>query len=251
MDHTVEFIHRLVGYPLAFLVAPLALATFASTRVADRLKHRGLGRWYLYLMTFLYISGTFLTLTRHPWASWDFARNLTFNFLGFSTILFGARAMVLFQRLGEAAPGTLDRVLAGLLLATASALALLALAPDPTVRVFAVIAAVLAALEIRELRAGFQPRELLYRRHIRYVLVSYFYVLTVASIVHLGDELPRDLKWLWPSAVGALVVCAATATAPAWLRRHRARVTRAAVLTTLTVGLCFGGYALYEVLRDL
>jgi Na+/proline symporter len=93
----------------------------------------------------------------------------------------------------------------------------------------------------------FEPRELLFRRHIRYILASYFYVLTVASIVHLGDELPRDMKWLWPSAVGTLVICAATASGT-WWRRFRARATRWGIATTIAVSLLLGIYAGCELI---
>jgi hypothetical protein len=249
MDQRVELIHRIVAYPFAFVLAPLALAATLSGAVKlGRVPHRSLGRWYFYIMTFLYITGTVLTLTRHPWATWEFARNVVFNFFGFSMVLFGVRAMILFRRPGETRPAALDHALAGVLLANTVALGVLSLIPGLMMRLFFPVAVVLCVLEFRELRNGFAPRELLYRRHIRYVLASYFYVLTVASIVHLGDELPRTAKWIWPSVLGLLVVCAATATALPW-HRYRARALRFGVASTIAVALLLGAYAGWELWR--
>ena len=74
----LELVHRYVGYPTAFLVAPLALLAF--TRPGS---HRRLGSVFLGLMVFMYLSGTYRTLTHHDWDSWPVYRNLSFNFLGF------------------------------------------------------------------------------------------------------------------------------------------------------------------------
>jgi hypothetical protein len=249
MDHRIELIHRIVAYPFAFILAPLALAATLSGAVKlGRLPHRTLGRWYFYTMVFLYLTGTILTLTRHPWASGAFARNVAFNFFGFSMVLFGVRAMVLFRRAGDFRPARLDYFLAGVLVANTIAICLISIIPGLMMRGFAAVAIVLCLFEFRELRAGFAPRELLYRRHIRYILASYFYVLSVASIVHLGDELPRTAKWLWPSVVGILVVCAATSSA-AWWRRYRLHAVRAGVVATIVIALLFGAYAGWELWR--
>lgn len=45
-------------------------------------------------MTFLYVTGTFMTLTGHDWATWEFARNVTFNFFGYSFLIYGCRVGV-------------------------------------------------------------------------------------------------------------------------------------------------------------
>ena len=92
-------------------------------------------------------------------------------------------------------PCTLDRVLAGVLLSSTAALILLNWKHDTPMRAFAVVGVALSALEVRDLRRGFRPRELLLARHLRFMLGSYFYVLTVLSIVHL-QRLPRNVKWL-------------------------------------------------------
>jgi hypothetical protein len=93
MTDAVELVHRVVGYPFAFLVGPVALATFAGAR-----GHRAAGKTYAIVMTFLYVTGTALTLTRHPWGTWEFGRNVTFNLLGYSLLLHGWRAIWLRSR---------------------------------------------------------------------------------------------------------------------------------------------------------
>jgi len=138
-------------------------------------------------------------------------------------------------------------LLAGLLVSCTIGFGVLSFVPGLMMRAFAALAAVLTVMELRELWSGFAPRELLYRRHIRYILASYFYVLTVASIVHLGDELPRNMKWLWPAAVGTLVVCAATASSVSW-RRFRPQATRWGVSATIAIALFLGAYAGWELL---
>lgn len=245
MDALVT-LHRAVGYPLAFLVAPLALATFAGAR-----GHARTGRIYLWAMVFLYATGLSFTLTHQAWWTWHFGRNIAFNFVGFSLVVYGVRAMVLFRRPGPVAPAPVDWMLGGLLVAGAATLVVLGVFRDTPVRVFAALATLLAWLEVRELRAGFRPKGVLYRRHVRYILASYFYVLTVVSVVHLGDELPRDLKWLWPAILGSAFVWAATSRRAGWLRRRRRAVLRTAIAITIAVALGFGGYAMWEVSREL
>ena len=64
IQEAAELVHRIVGYPLAFIIGPLAVATFAGKR-----GHHIVGWTYFVLMTFLYVTGTFLTLTRHDWGT--------------------------------------------------------------------------------------------------------------------------------------------------------------------------------------
>jgi hypothetical protein len=115
-------------------------------------------------------------------------------------------------------------------------------------KVFALIGVALVVLEYRELRQGFQPRQVLFRRHLRYVLTSYFYVLTVVSLVHLKEELPRDVKWLWPSALGLFVITLATGAPGVAGISTRGRSLRSAVFATLVTGLLLGTYAINEFL---
>lgn len=241
-QHLIESVHQAVGYPVAFLLVPILLATFAG-----RPGHRTAGWVYLALMTFLYLTGSFLTLTRHEWGTWEFARNVTFNFFGFSLLLYGVRAAYLFHRRDTPAPGGVDKALAALLTLTVVALAAVAIWKNTPMRVFTLLGIVLVALEWRDIRAGFQPRSMLYDRHVRFVLGSFFYVLTVASLVHLGDELPRNIRWLWPAAIGVVVVYLMTARWRFLVVRRR-RITRSALAATGVVAVVFGAYAVTEFL---
>ncbi len=232
-DAAILLVHRLVGYPLAFVVAPLALASFAG-----RAGHRTAGKLYVVLMTFLYLTGTTLTLTRHAWLSWDFARNVAFNLLGYSLVLGGFRAMWLFAHPGTPRPAAVDRALLALQAALAASLVALALTRAGPIAGIALVACVLVGLEVRDWRAGFTS-SVLYRRHVRCIVASYFYVLTVVSLVHLRDEFSSDVRWLWPSVIGALVLAA--------VRPVRTRTRTVAVGATIVVALAFGVYAGWEV----
>ena len=201
MTEWLELAHRALGYPIAFVVAPATLLAFATPRA-----HRGWGRAYLYGMTTLYLTGTYFTLTRHEWLTWQFARNVSFNFLGFSMLLYAYRAIRLFRGPQAPAPARLDWALSALQLATVLGVIAVAVFKDTPMRVFALTGLVLCALDLGDLRAGFRPRARLFRRHVRYVFASYYYLLTVISIVHLDRVLPRNVKWLWPTAVAAVAI---------------------------------------------
>lgn len=240
IDASIELVHRIVGYPLAFVVAPFAIATFAGAP-----GHRWAGKTYAVAMTFLYLTGTALTLTRHPWATWEFARNVTFNLLGYSFLLHGWRAMWLRRR-PRPFPAWMDQVLVASLVSLVGALVWLAFARANTpVRVFALVGTALVMLEAMEWRAGLTGR-VLHRRHVRYMLASYFYVLTVVSLVHLRDELSSDARWLWPSAIAVAVIW----VAGGGRREPPPRTRRWAMRAVLAVSVAFGAYAGWEVIRD-
>ena len=235
-DAVVELVHRVVGYPLAFVLGPVALATFAGAP-----GHRSSGKWYALAMTFLYVTGTALTLTRHEWGTWAFARNVAFNLLGYSFVLHGWRSMWLQRRPGADQRSPVDRALLASMAALVIVLIALAVArPNTPVRVFAVIGMGMLALELRDWRAH-RSRAELYRRHVRYMLASYFYVLTVVSLVHLRTELPSDLRWLWPAAMAVALI---------WLVDERARATRWTVRAIVALSLAFGAYVAWELVRD-
>jgi hypothetical protein len=236
LDASLELIHRIVGYPLAFVVAPIALASFAGAR-----GHRWSGIAFAILMTFLYVTGTAFTLTRHPWWTWEFGRNIVFNLLGYSFVLHGFRAMWLMLHPEAARATWLDRALLAQLVATVAVMAVLAVPRSTPLRMFAVIGIGLVAAEIRDRRRGMTPA-LLYARHVRYMLASYFYVLTVVSLVHLKDRLSSDARWMWPGAIGLIVIWFAGGPTLAALRPRQARARRLAVFTTLGVTLLFGVY---------
>jgi hypothetical protein len=236
-------IHRWVGYPTAFLVAPLAVLAFAKPVL-----HRATGKTYLILMTFLYLTGTYVTLTQHDWHKWDFARNVVFNFFGYSLLLYGWRAIRLFRAEGQPTPTRLDWMLAGLLTVSVAGLVTVASVRDTPMRIFAAVGVVMVALEFRELRNGFRPKSVLFRRHTRFILASYFYVMTVVSVVHLGDELPRNLKWSWPTILGAVVI-ALTGTGARYLYQPRGRTLRLAVGMTAAIAVLYAGYVAYDLAR--
>ncbi len=240
-QHIVELVHQLVGYPTVFLLAPIALLTFGGAS-----GHRSAGLLFVALMVFLYGTGLYMSLTRHEFGTWAYFRNLGFNFFGFYLMLVGLRAMYLYRHPRLPCPVTLDYFLAWVLTMTAAWLFALALVRNTPVRVFAILAIVLTVLEWKEIRRGFTPRGVLYSRHARYILGSFFYVLTVASIVHLGDELSRNAKWLWPTALGVVLVPVLTTRRPA-LRRFSRRVAKPVSIFLVVMTVSFGAYAIYEI----
>ena len=245
---TLILIHRIIGYPTAFIVAPLGLLAFATPRV-----HRRWGRAYFYLMLFLYLTGTYLTLTLNRWNSWGFARNLTFNFFGFSMLLYEYRAIRLFSR-GAVAPDRIDRALAKLLTLSVLALFLVAVWKDTPLRIFTLLGIWLCVVEWREVRQGAWTKPVLFRRHMRYIFASYFYVLTVVSIVHLKDELPKNVRWLWPTALAILVIWLLRAGGQATGKQafsgrlSQGTLTRCVVLGVFGLSILYGGYIAYDLL---
>lgn len=244
MQSWIELGHRLIGYPTAFLVAPAALLAFTVPRI-----HRRWGRLYVYLMTALYASGLFMTLTRHEWGTWAFARNVAFNLLGYSMVVHAYRAIWLFRHPEIPGPGRLDRALAGFQAAVVASVLALAIVRDTPMRVYAAIGLALCVLDWRELGARLQPVPVRFRRHVRYVLASYYYLLTVISIVHLDRAVPRNVKWLWPTVIGTLAAAlAADALGPVG-PSGRARGLRWAVALTVGVAALLGAYVAVQLVR--
>lgn len=240
---TLLLVHRMVGYPLAFLVAPIALATFAG-----RWRHRSAGVAYGVGMVFLYLTGSVLTFTQYDYASWEFGRNVVFNLLGLLFVALGVRAAYLWRLEELPRPGGIDHVLRAALLITLTVMASLALFKNTPLRVFTLLGIALAVLDHRDWRAGF-TRAVLFARHARYILASYFYVLTVVSLVHLRDELSVNARWLWPSALGVFAIWVTQgASTPGHPWRTRAQ--KWAIALVLIIALGFGGYVLNEVRRD-
>ena len=233
----VERIHQVIGYPTAFLVAPAALLTWKRTQV-----HRRLGLTYAWSMIALYGLGTYLTFARHPIVSETFARNLSFNLLGFWLLFLGWRAIRFYRRRDDPQPGALDWTLFAVL--AAASVALFAFG-NGTMKKIALVGMLIAVVEAVDLRRGFKSRLDLFTRHVRYMLASFYYVLTVVSIVHLS-VLPRRVKWLAPVLLG-LVVIVATSWA---LRREdasRQAVLRAAILVTVGVTWIVMAYVVWAV----
>lgn len=233
----------MVGYPLVFLVAPLALATFAG-----RAPHRRIGLTYLVGMSFLYATGSALTLTQYNWASWEFGRNVVFNLTGYLLALQGARAIWLWRNADAPRPTRLDHALRACFIASTAVMFALAVQKNTALRVFAILSIVLVALDRADFRAGLS-RAVLYARHVRLILGSYFYILTVVSLVHLRDEVGANARWLWPTAAGAVVIWIAHGAAVPG-NPWRARAQRGALAATIALSLAFGSYVAYEVARD-
>lgn len=233
----VERIHQLLGYPLAFVVAPAALLTWRNGRV-----HRRWGLAYVGTMAALYGLGTWLTFVRHPLDSETFRRNLAFNLLGFWLLFLGWRAVKLFLRREESSPGALDWTL--LFVMAAASVALFAFG-NGTMKRIALLGALLTAVDAIDLRRGFASRLRLYGRHLRYMLASYYYVLTVVSIVHL-TILPRRVKWLAPVALGLLVITVAHYALRCEGEKRR-RLLDLCVRTTVGVAWAIALYVIWAV----
>lgn len=222
------FVHRAVGYATAFAVVPVALLTFTRGPV-----HRRVGVAYALAMIFLYATGTYFTFHRHPLGSWEFARNIAFNLLGFLLVPVGWRAMWRLRR-GEA-PASPRRDLELLLAATSLALLVVGLRNTPA-RVFGLLGLLLAALEWRDQTAARRDPRRLVVAHARAMLASYLYVFTVLSLVHVSAS--RNLKWLWPTALGIPLLALATRELAAGAPIRRAPgLRRAAAYLVLVAAL--------------
>jgi len=216
--------HQLLGYTTAFVIAPLALLAFSEPQ-----RHRGWAKSYLCLMVPLYLSGLYFTFQRHEIGSFAWGRNLAFNFFGFYFLLLGWRAIWRFRR-HAVQPTVLDHAMRAILVAVSARLvALGGLHHFPSF----VFGALGLWLGIAVFRDGPDLRAL-YVRHQRCMLASFYYVLTVLSIVHL--RAPADVKWLWPLLLGAPLAVYAT-------RADNARArTRRAVRATFAAAMLAGAY---------
>jgi hypothetical protein len=217
-------VHQLIGYTTAFVIAPLALLAFAEPQ-----RHRGWAKTYLYLMIPLYLSGLYFTFQRHELGTFVWARNLAFNFLGFYFLLLGWRAIWRFRR-QAVQPTALDHAMRALLLAVSATLVALGGLHHFPSFVFGALGLWLGLAVFRDTT---DVRDL-YVRHQRCVLASFYYVLTVLSIVHF--RAPADVKWLWPALVGLPLIVYAT-------RRGQPRErTRRAVHATFAIAMLVGVY---------
>lgn len=194
--------HQAFGYATAFVLAPLALSRFAQPQ-----RHRRWGQFYVYAMIGLYLTGLTFTLRLHDPASFVGARNLAFNFTGFFLVLVGWRA-IHRHRIGQLAPRRLDHAMRATL--GAGGAALVALGVRHHFPSF-VLGAIALAFAVRLMREGIEPGAL-FLRHQRAMLAGYVYLLTVLSLVHV--RAPTDVKWLWPTLIGAPIVVWATRDGP-------------------------------------
>lgn len=247
-NDTLILIHRLIGYPTAFVIAPAALLAFTRPGV-----HRVWGKLYFYCMLFLYCTGLYFTFSLHEWSSWVFARNLAFNFFGFFMLILAYRAIRLFRTPGVSPAQASDRVLGSVLILAAAFVTAVAIWKNTPMKIFALLALWICFLEWRELKLPVWEKPLLFRRHQRYILASYFYVLTVVSIVHLKDEFRNNPRWLWPAAVGVPVIWLMTAAKERGKIGFLGRVpqgvlTRRVVWGVFGLSAVFGAYVVYDLL---
>lgn len=241
--HTLMLLHRLLGYPVVFVLAPIALASFAG-----RGPHRRVGLAFAVGMLTLYLSGSVFTFTQYEYRSWEFGRNAAFNLAGILFAASGARAAWLWARPAAPRPTALDHSLFAALAACVALMTALAVVKSTSLRVFAILSITLLVLDRRDWRAGF-TRATLFARHARYILASYFYALTVASVVHLRDEMSGNTRWLWPSALGLFTIWVVQGAATPG-HASRARAQRVVVAGVVALSLAFGVYAVYELRRD-
>jgi len=183
-------------------------------------------------MAALYGSGLYFTFLRHEPGTFDWARNLAFNFFGFFFLLLGWRAIWRFRR-KALAPAALDHAMRAVLIFASAALAALGAYHHFPSLVLGCLGLWLALAVFREIP---EARHL-YVTHQRCMLASFFYVMTVLSIVHVRAAV--NLKWLWPALVGTLLAAYATRGTDA-----RGR-TRVAVRLSLAVALFMGAYVLF------
>ena len=246
MDTFLEiwvWIHRLIGYPTAFVLGPLALLTFAGMRV-----HRRWGKLFVLAMMFLYASGTVFTFHHHPLGSLEFWRNITFNLAGIMTVMLGLAAALQMTHDHEDAPRFRLAEWMFLAVLAASSLGMIGVGFKRfPMLVIGVIGVVIAWRSMDELRQSPPEPGALLRRHIRYMVAGYFYLLTLLSLLHLRDW-PQALRWLWPALIGVPVALALTGD---WHRRwnlRRSQLTRWAVWATVAVAMLFGAYILVSVI---
>ena len=201
LEEWLLFAHKCLGFVVVFLVAPGALLTTKGDRL-----HRRLGTVYVFGMLLLYATGSYFTLTIDPVIQKKVARTLLFNFFGILLVVMGYTALGVPRAAGRLQPRTRDWALLYTLLLTS-----VLMIPVGFYRwymfVFAVAGVSLFVVDYRAFR-GLGRREVWLDRHIRYMLSSFFYVVTILSIL----ELPRGFrfKWAWPSLVGALLVVLVT-----------------------------------------
>lgn len=194
MDAVLEpllFVHRLLGYATVLVIGPAVLLTWRRHDV-----HARWGRFYVYAMVLLYLSGTPRTFYFQPWPSWSLARNFTFNFFGILQVLVGFRAIFRWKGSPQ---GRVDNWLTWVFCVNAAGM-IVAAPPDLPIFLVGLFALAVAACDEVELRRNPLDGRVHMRRHLRHMFGSYYYLLTVLSIVHL--PVGHDLKWLWCGAFG-------------------------------------------------
>jgi hypothetical protein len=234
----LRYFHQIVGLPTAFVIGPAALILRDNT-----VWHRRLGLTYFWSMVVLYLSGVFFTFYRNEFLSYEFLRNIPFNLFGLYTVFLGYRVIYLRDQGSEPSKRRIDYLLIGLMLFNGIALTILGLTHEkpglirfdtPSI-VYGLLSIAVAALEYYEL--GQPVKRNWYNRHVRYMLGSYFFILTVLSIVHVWKYIVYEVAWLWPMMVGVPLILWLTQKSR-WLPLTQSKKMRYAVTFTLVIAYC-------------
>jgi uncharacterized membrane protein len=197
VEHGFLLVHKLLGFTTVLAIGPAALLVTIGSRA-----HRRLGLAYFVCMTVLYLSGSYFTFTQHELLGYKFLRNLSFNFFGYSLLVLAYLAVPLKRKHGVEAT-RLDRGLTIGLAVLSVAMLPLGIKRWP-MALFGVIGLSLAWIDWQENKRGALSAADRLNRHIRYMMASYYYVVTLLSILLLPGSL--KVKWAWPSAVALAVI---------------------------------------------
>ncbi|MBI3735521.1 hypothetical protein HY256_03300 [Candidatus Sumerlaeota bacterium] len=224
-------VHRVVGLINILAVAPLAMLSFTRSGW-----HKRMGKIYFYLMIFLYMTGTLRTFWGHEIPSIPFARNVAFNFFGFSLVFYGYRSIYLMYAEKFPKPTALDRSLAGLLFISSVSLAVVGCLNFSKLYPMTLIGGLgflLACVEVYELKNSFTKKSALFSRHMRYMLASYYYVIMVFLVVE--DIVKGKGKWLGPMLISIPVIALTTRTSTKWLGKRHQKVFDYAIKFSMAI----------------
>jgi hypothetical protein len=234
--------HIWLGFATAFGIAPVALCAAPGGRL-----HRRAGLLYGVAMCALFASGMVFTFTQHELLSYKWARNVVFNAFGFSLLFPGVRALRMRVDADRLVARPLDRALTAALAALSVPMLALGVRKWPLF-LFGAVGAWLVWLDLRETRGGAARAPQPLDRHLRHMLGSYFYVLTVVSLVYGPPG--SELKWVWPLALALPIVALATSPAlRARLGLPRVRAQARAGRLAAAVGACIAAFVALHVAR--
>jgi hypothetical protein len=240
---SLRHFHVWLGFATAFALAPLALCARPGGA-----PHRRAGKLYVACMCVLFASGMVFTFTKHELLTYKWARNVAFNALGFLPLFLGLRALRLESAAGRLVARPLDRALRVALGLLSAATFALGVRKWPLLAIGAA-GALLVWLDWRETRPGGGAAAVgRTDRHARYMLASYFYVLTVVSLVY--GPAGAELKWVWPLALALPTIALASSPAVrARLGLAPALAQRRATRLTATIGACVAALVALQVAR--
>ena len=238
-EESLSLFHRTLGFTTLFLLAPIALsADFGGPT------HKRFGKIYLVCLCVLFATGLFFTFTKHELLSFKFNRNVVFNGFGFYLMFLGVRALKLRSN-GERLPAArCDWLMTGALVVFGVSMLAMGGRKWPLL-VFGMLALFLFWLDVRAYTGRSHATHL--DRHVRYMLGSYFYVITVLSIVDLPAGV--KIKWVWPVLLAIPAV--ALATQPVLRRRlgiTRHQSWRLGARYALCIAFTLGAYVLASAL---